>query len=293
MTGGVIMEYYSVPRLKSVKISVLLTCFTRGRSLRRYVSLTQKTKPVEQNRLGRYPLSIDVKASLLCYWQKLEQKSDNPLLNEAFIYARNHSQFYDLLNSDETIQVHYKNEVIKNQQCVKSTRSSIKQQLQKKFSQDWFKAQNDISDSSRQKYTNKEIKKDYRLEEYLKIVRNPAHRISMTKLRLGVHTLRIQTGKYENKGASIPVEERLCLVCKRNCIEDEKHFLIDCTEYESLRQQLYFHISENDATFINLTDHDRTLHLLRLDNDKTSHIIAKYAHLMFKKRKQFQSQKSN
>ena len=183
--------------------------------------------------------------------------------------------------------------VIKKQQCVKDTRSSIKQQLQKKFSQDWFKAQNDISDSSRQKYTNKEIKKDYRLEEYLKIVRNPAHRISMTKLRLGVHTLRIQTGKYENKGASIPVEERLCLVCKRNCIEDEKHFLIDCTEYESLRQQLYFHISENDATFINLTDHDRTLYLLRLDNDKTSHIIAKYAHLMFKKRKQFLSKKSN
>ena len=62
-----------------------------------------------------------------------------------------------------------------------------------------------------------------------------------------------------------------------------EHFLIDCTEYESLRQQLYFHISENDATFINLTDHDRTLYLLRLDNDKTAHIIAKYAHVMCKK----------
>ena len=76
--------------------------------------------------LGRYPLSIDIKASLLCYWQRLEQKSDNALLNEAFFYARNHSQFYDLLNSDETIQMHYKIEVIKNQQCVK-------QQLQKNF----------------------------------------------------------------------------------------------------------------------------------------------------------------
>ena len=31
-----------------------------------------------------------------------------------------------------------------------------------------LKAQNYISDSSRQKYANKEIKKDYRLEEYLK-----------------------------------------------------------------------------------------------------------------------------
>ena len=55
--------------------------------------------------------------------------------------------------------MHYKSEVIKNQQQVKNTRSSIKQQLQENFSQDWLKAQNDIWDSSRQKYTNKEIKK--------------------------------------------------------------------------------------------------------------------------------------
>ena len=185
----------------------------------------------------------------MCRWQRLEQKSDNPLLNETFIYARNLSQFYGLLDSDETIEMHYKNEVIKNQQCVKDTRSSIKQQLQKKFSQDWLKVQNVIN--SRQKYTNKEIKKDNRVEKYLQIVRNPAHRISMTKLRLGFHTLRIQTGKYENKGSSIPVEERLCLVCKRNCTEDEKHFLIDCTEYDSLRQKLYFRISEKYANFIN------------------------------------------
>ena len=73
----------------------------------------------------------------------------------------------------------------------------------------------------------------------------------------------------------------------------QEHFLINCTEYESLRQQLYFHISENDVTSINLTHHDRTLYLLRLDNDKTSHIIAKYAHVMFKKQKQFPSKKIN
>ena len=44
--------------------------------------------------------------------------------------------------------------------------------------------------------------------------------------------------------------------------------------------RLGVHTSENDATFINLTDHDRTLYLLRLDNDNTSQIIVKYAHLM-------------
>ena len=85
----------------------------------------------------------------------------------------------------------------------------------------------------------------------------------MTKLRLGVHSLRIQTGKYENKGASIPVEEKLCLVCRRNYIENEKHFLMLLNmEYDNLRQKLYLHISENDTNFdtnlVNFTDHDRT-----------------------------------
>ena len=72
----------------------------------------------------------------------------------------------------------------------------------------------------------------------------------MTKLRLGVHSLRIQTMKYENKGASIPVEEKLCLVCRRNYIENEKHFLMLLNmEYDNLRQKLYLHISENDTNF--------------------------------------------
>ena len=71
----------------------------------------------------------------------------------------------------------------KKPKSIKNTRSSIKQQLQRKFSQDnGLKSKNDTSDSSRKKYTNKKIQKDYRLTEYLKIVRNPAHRISITKL---------------------------------------------------------------------------------------------------------------
>ena len=70
-------------------------------------------------------------------------------------------------------------------------------------------------------FTHKEIKHEYQLENYLKNIRNPAHGISITKLRLGVHSLRIQTGKYESTGASIPVEDRKCLVCKSNYLRSQ------------------------------------------------------------------------
>ena len=84
-----------------------------------------------------------------------------------------------------------------SQQPVKNARSSIKKQLKKDYIPNWLKARNNTSECSREKFTHKEVKHNYQLEDYLRTIRNPAHRISMTKLRLGVHSLRIQTGKIE------------------------------------------------------------------------------------------------
>ena len=118
----------------------------------------------------------------------------------------------------------------------------------------------------------------------LMLIRNPAHR-SITKLRLGVHSLRIQTGKYENKGASIPVEERTCLICKRNCIEDERQFLMYCQEYDDIRHELHSLIYNNDPFFANLSDEDKIRYLFTLDKENTSKIVGRYIHLMLQKRK--------
>ena len=48
--------------------------------------------------LGRHPLSIDIKASIFSYWLRLQHKTVNPLLKEAFHHPKNHSQFFDILN---------------------------------------------------------------------------------------------------------------------------------------------------------------------------------------------------
>lgn len=55
-------------------------------------------------------------------------------------------------------------------------------------------------------------------------------------------------------------------------------------EYNNLRQKIYFHISENDANFVNLKNHNKSC-LLKLDNYNTYQVnlIAKYARLMFQR----------
>ena len=134
------------------------------------------------------------------------------------------SFIFDVLNSDETIRMHSTSNT-SSQQHIKNARSSIKKQLKKDYIRNWLKARNNTSEGSREKFTHKEVKFDYQLEDYLRTIRNPAHRISMTKLRLGAQSLWIQTGKYENEGAPITVEgnvvPRVSLLCLPWSLEEK------------------------------------------------------------------------
>ena len=55
----------------------------------------------------------------------------------------------------------------------------------------------------------------------------------MSKIRLSSHPLRIETGRYGRN--RIDRNERLCLICGKNDIEDEYHFVLNCDEYSTIR----------------------------------------------------------
>ena len=65
----------------------------------------------------------------------------------------------------------------------------------------------------------------------------------MSKFRLGVCPLHIETGRYEineKKSKGISVENRTCQVCgSQDEIEDEFHFLMMCPAYNELRNNLF------------------------------------------------------
>ena len=125
------------------------------------------------------------------------------------------------------------------------------------------------------------VKYDYQLEDYLRTIRNPAHRISM------------QTGKYENRGAPIPVEGRTCLVCNGGYIEEERHFLMYCPGYDNIRNELHSLLSTHDVVFKTSNEEDKIRYFLTLENQTTSKIVGKYTYLMFQKRKDILNSKYN
>ena len=65
---------------------------------------------------------------------------------------------------------------------------------------------------------------------------------------MGVLPLEIETGRFKN----IQPEERYCVLCKQDLVEDEKPFLCTCKLYASIRNELCTNVQQRNATFINL-----------------------------------------
>jgi len=129
--------------------------------------------------LGRYLLSINIKASIFSYWQRLKHSTNNVLSREEFQYATKHTTFFDI-QQNEAINKKCKIKEPATQQHIKNARLVIKKTLKNQYLQSWLETQNRSSTSSREKFTQKKVKNNYQFENYLTLITKPAHRISPT-----------------------------------------------------------------------------------------------------------------
>ena len=79
-------------------------------------------------------------------------------------------------------------------------------------------------------------------------------RKSLSKLRLGLLHLRIETARFVRP--RVPPEDRICLVCNSGEVEDEYHFLLVCSKLEQQRQILLHQIPD-PIYFSNLNPNEK------------------------------------
>ena len=104
--------------------------------------------------------------------------------------------------------------------------------------------------------------KDFKHEtSYLLKPLSFVQRKSLAKLRLGVLTLRIETGRFVRP--RLPAEERLGLICNSGEVEDEAHFLLRCDTYNMERRRLFEKI-EDPVSFALLPDKEKLQILLMI-----------------------------
>ena len=91
-------------------------------------SLTHSENIVCRAELGRYALSIDIKASICSYWQRLKHSTNNMLLREAFQYATKNTPFFNIQQNEE-INTKCKVKEPVTRQHIKNARLVIKKTL--------------------------------------------------------------------------------------------------------------------------------------------------------------------
>ena len=83
----------------------------------------------------------------------------------------------------------------------------------------------------------------------------------MSKFRCGVAPIRLETGRYER----LSEIDRVCPLC-HDGVEDEKHVLILCPVYTSIRAVLYEKATEICNGFRSLTDENKVNFILSNDD---------------------------
>ena len=80
----------------------------------------------------------------------------------------------------------------------------------------------------------------FNYQVYLDKLQADKFRKSLCRLRLASHRLEIETGRW-TKPIKTPLEDRKCKLCGR--LEDEYHFVFECSLYLELKKYIYLSIT--------------------------------------------------
>ncbi len=97
----------------------------------------------------------------------------------------------------------------------------------------------------------------------------------MTSLRISAHKLVIERVRYNRPPT--PADQRLCPNCETNQVEDEYHFLTQCSKYADDREVMYRKIITLCSNFGNLLNEDKFLYMMTAD-DEILYTVAHFVH---------------
>ena len=131
------------------------------------------------------------------------------------------------------------------------------------LSQNGKKQINQFSDSKLKIYNIR--KNNFGFEKYLTIVNNFELRRNFTKLRTSSH-------RYQD----VPRHNRICTKCSSNVIEDELHFLFECSKYDEDRESMLFEITTVCSNFRNLNSQNKLIWLFNSENIELLKTLCKF-----------------
>jgi len=234
---------------------------------------------------GRFPLIIKQKCQVIKYWQRILKLDQGHVLRKAY---------NSLLELHSLGQVnwcsHVKSVLEETQLAVawddqnldKKTYNILKEKLYKTFMDNCMDSINN-PDLNPKLRTYKLFKDEFRLETYLLSMKNLNHSLALARFRISSHNLRIETGRYTRPNKT-PPDQRVCLYCSSQAIEDEMHFLLKCSLYQPERHTLFCKIKQIFPETPSLPDADQFSAIMSCKNSIVIDALGKFVYTCLKKR---------
>ena len=121
--------------------------------------------------------------------------------------------------------------------------------------------------------TFSKLKHVYGVEDYLLVDSSVRSKVLCSGLRNGSCKLRIEKGRYKRE----TVEDRKCICCSLQKVEDEKHFLTECSDYsvefEVYKRQVVEQLQKVDSEIISdRFDRDEWTRIILCDHSVLSSV---------------------
>jgi hypothetical protein len=129
------------------------------------------------------------------------------------------------------------------------------------------------------------FKHSFCLEPHLSWSMPEAERRVLTRFRLGVAPLRIETGRMERRaGGCLAACDRLCQICCSGAVEDEMHVLTTCRAYFDLRVTMNSVAAIEFPSFRMASMEQRFVLLMANESEAVTRAVARFVYLMIERR---------
>jgi hypothetical protein len=200
--------------------------------------------------MGWVPAQIRRKVELVRLWCRLIRMDDVRLTKRLFMNDLYNCKYLNVKNwsyevkciFEETDQI-YLFETETTHFRLQNVLDNTKKQLFDVYKRQWLTN----LDNYPKLRTYKLLKSEYSQENYVCNFFSKSERSFLAQLRLGILPLQIEIGRFTSP--LTPIENRICLCCDLNCVENEIHFVLECPLYNEERSHLVNELLLNESLF--------------------------------------------
>ena len=234
---------------------------------------------------GRFPLILKQKCQVIKYWLRILKLDNKYIIKKAY---NSLLELHEL--GQENWCTHVKHILMEtelsqawdDQNIDIATYKVLKEKLYKTFMENCINSiQN--SDQYPKLRTYKLFKDEFKLENYLITIQNINHALALTRFRISSHNLRIETGRYTRPNKT-PPDQRTCLYCPSQAVEDEMHFLLKCSFYDTERLILITKVKMIISNIPSLTMEEKFKIIMSTHDQTILDALGKYIYTCLKKR---------